>query len=66
MSAIRIGADVTGGTKNTINFNKGYSGFMHGIWIENCPQAKIQSNEINQNGVSFDPEGITIHESTDD
>ncbi len=63
VSAISIGADVTGGTKNTINFNKGYSGFMHGIWIENCPQAKIQSNEINQNGVSFDPEGITIHES---
>ncbi|MBK7388469.1 MAG: hypothetical protein IPI23_05135 [Bacteroidetes bacterium] len=51
--------------KNTINFNKGYSGFMHGIWIENCPQAKIQDNEINQNGVTYSAEGITIHESTD-
>jgi hypothetical protein len=65
VSAISIGADVTGGTKNTINLNKGYSGFMHGIWIENCPQAKIQSNEITQNGVTYSAEGITINESAD-
>ncbi|MBL0339489.1 MAG: hypothetical protein IPP71_00325 [Bacteroidetes bacterium] len=65
---LSIGANLNtpvAGTGNTISFSKEKGQYHHGIWVENCNSAKIQSNTINSTEPGFYLEGITVYESTD-
>ncbi|MBL0340461.1 MAG: right-handed parallel beta-helix repeat-containing protein [Bacteroidetes bacterium] len=65
---LSIGANLNtpvAGTGNTISFSKEKGQYHHGIWVENCNSAKIQSNTIISTEPGFYLEGITVYESTD-
>ncbi|MBL0341582.1 MAG: right-handed parallel beta-helix repeat-containing protein [Bacteroidetes bacterium] len=62
---ISIGADMNSGIGNTITFTSEKGSYHCGIWIESCPSANIQGNEITKLSGRFSLEGITVTESAD-